>query len=259
MTAASAGELNMKASDQDIPSYDDLKQDAIDAALKHDWEKAIQLNQILIKKNQNDLNGLNRLAFAYMKFGKYKDAVRFFNKVKSIDPYNKIAQKNLSRLSNLNEKNISPDTAPATVSPMHFLEDPGKTKLVKCVNVAPSQTISTIYAGQEVFLKAKNHNVEVRDNSNRYLGALPDDLSFRLLKLISAKNRYSVFIRSVDKGAITILIREIERGKKFAFQPSFLPSNLFHPVTSRVSGNKDKPDVTPTGEEDDSDNREGNS
>ena len=256
MTAASADETTEKTSDKDILTYDSLKQEAIDAALKHDWVKAIQINQLLLKKNENDLNGLNRLAFAYMKLGKYKDAIRFFNKVKSIDPYNQIAQKNLSRLTNLKDKNISPDTVTAMVSPMHFLEDPGKTKLVKCVNIAPSQTISTIYAGQEVFLKPKNYSVEVRDNNNRYLGALPDDLSFRLLKLISAKNKYSVFIRSVDKSSLTILIREIERGKKFAFQPSFLASNLYQPTIRPISAGEDKPDVTPTGEDDDADGHE---
>src|SRR4030042_6390024 len=251
MTAASADGNNKKISDKDTPDYDSLKQEAIDAALGHDWGRAIQINQAILKKCENDLNGLNRLAFAYMKLGKYKEAVRFFNKVKSIDPYNQIAQKNLARLTHLKDKNISQDTVTAVVSPMHFLEDPGKTKLVKCVNIAPNQTISTVCAGQEVYLKPKHHNVEVRDYNNRYLGALPDDLSFRLLKLISAKNKYSVFIRSVDKSTLTILIRETERGKKFAYQPSFLASSLY-PLASRpISGEQDKPDVTPTGEDED--------
>jgi tetratricopeptide (TPR) repeat protein len=256
MTAASADDSTGKTSDNNTPTYETLKQDAIDAALKHDWEKAIRTNQMLLKKDESDLNGMNRLAFAYMKLGKYREAVRFFNKVKTMDPYNQIAQKNLSRLTNLKDKNISPDTVSATISPMHFLEDPGKTKLVKCVNIAPSQIISTIYAGQEVFLKPKNHNVEVRDITNRYLGALPDDLSFRLLKLISAKNKYSVFIRSADKSALTILIRETERGKKFAYQPSFVASNLYQLSTRPVAGGQDEPDVTPTGEEDDMDEAE---
>jgi len=60
---------------------------------------------------------------------------------------------------------------------------------------------------------------------------LPDDVAFRLLRLIKAGNNYSVCIKSVTKNGISVFIREIKRGKKYYSQPSFISSTSEHSVT----------------------------
>jgi tetratricopeptide (TPR) repeat protein len=234
----------------------ELKHQAIEDALNLNWQDAINVNLTILKKINNDTDTLSRIGFAYLKLGKFKESIKYFNKVMAIDPYNQIAIKNLQKLDNLkNESGISSSVG-SMVSPLLFLEDPGKTRLAQCVNIASSKILANAHAGQEVYLKPKNHSVEIRDINNTYLGALPDDLSFRLIKYLSGNNKYTVFIRSVDKNMLTVLIREMERGKKFINQPSFLTVNMFQTYSRSLTNENDKPDVTPTGEDEEKESEE---
>ena len=110
-------------------------------------------------------------------------------------------------------------------------EEPGKTKIVECVNTAPLAVLSTVSPGEEISLKAKNHVVEVRNQHNTYLGALPDDLSFRLIKFLAVGNTYQALVKSVRKNSLVVFLRELTRGKRFATQPSFTTTALYVPFT----------------------------
>jgi tetratricopeptide (TPR) repeat protein len=231
---------------------DELQKIAVDAALSQSWTAAIEANLKILKEDKKNIASFNRLGFAYMNSGNKEEAVKTFQKVKKLDPYNVIAIKNLTKLGTMKD-----GTHPATpsgnmVSPMMFLEDPGKTRIVQCVNIAPAQTLSHFSCGQEIFLRAKNHCVEVRDSLGVYLGALPDDLSFRLIKYLQANNEYNVHIKSVDNKNLTVFIRELSRGKKFSNQPSFASTQLiqtYHRELPPDGQADEKPDVSVTGEE----------
>lgn len=202
---------------------------AITAALSQDWKEAIRMNTTLLKKDKNDIDALNRLGFAYLKSGQITRAKRTFHKVTKIDPYNQISLKNLKRLGNLKRKTLVAGLH-QTISPLFFLEEPGKTKIVSLINLAPSQVLSGVCPGQEVYLKAKNHVVEIRDEKSQYLGALPDDLSFRLIRLLTGGNRYQVVVKGTAKNTLTVLIREVLRGKRYKQHPSFAPSISYIPL-----------------------------
>ena len=222
---------------------------AVTAALSQDWKEAIRINTALVKNNKNDVEALSRLAYAYLKTGQFLVAKKTYEKVLALDQYNQIAQKNLIKLASIKKKTIR-DTDRIQVSPMIFLEEPGKTKIVECIHVAPSQVLSSLSSGQEVTLKQKNHCVEIRSNQNTYLAVLPDDLSFKMNKLLTAGNTYRVVVKSVDKNALKVLIRELSRGKKFANQPSFISTTSYVPFSHSGPGNASEgPDMTPTGEE----------
>lgn len=227
-----------------------LTQKAVDAALKRQWDSAISINTQLLTVDTQNVDALNRIGFAYLNNGDTKEAKKMFTKVKTIDPYNQIATKNLKKIETLGEGNHTKLLQSQTVSPLSFLEDPGKTKLVECVNVAPVKLLSQAHCGQEVYLKSKNHSVEIRDAENTYLAALPDDISFRMLKLIEGGNTYQVIIKSLYKSTMTVLIRELSRGKKFASQPSFITNIGYQSYGVSAATDIDKPDVTPTGEDD---------
>lgn len=224
-------------------------QAAIDAALAQQWTQAIALNTAILKNDKANINALNRLGFSYLMTGQLPRAKLTFHKVIKVDPYNQIALKNLKKLGTLRQKDMI-QSAPQNLSPMLFLEEPGLTKLVECINLAPLPILATLTSGQEVLLKAKNHSVEIRGHANTYLGVLPDDLSFKLIKLMAAGNRYQAIIKSVGKNALMVMLRELARGKRFAHQPSFISQTSYVPFAKTATGAEDSPDVTPTGEDD---------
>lgn len=224
-------------------------QTAIEAALSQNWKQAIDINNRLIKQIPEDVDAHNRLGFAYLKSGQFTAAKRIFDKVLKIDPYNQIALKNSKKLTTMKRKNVVTSQG-GNISPLLFLEEPGVTKIVALVNPAPSQVLSGLSSGIEVILRAKNHCVEIRTQSNAYLGALPDDLSFRLLKLMEAGNSYKAHTKSIGKNSLTVILREITRGKRFGQQPSFSATQSFAGVLRPTRTYAEAPDVTPTGEED---------
>lgn len=222
------------------PAHDD----AIAAALSQDWEEAVKINQALLDLDPKSVDALNRLGFAYLQLGKIKEAKEIYQRVITLDQYNQIAQKNLLKLNNKNHSALNT----AMVSPLMFLEEPGKTKIVNCINLAQSKIISGLHCGQEVRIKVKTHCIEIRDDQNNYLGAFPDDVSFKLSKYITGGNKYKVIIRSIGKNTLTVFIRELSRGSVFADQPSFIPASTFVAQT-RIEDGGEKPDTQATGEE----------
>lgn len=215
---------------------------AISAALTQDWKEAIRINLALLKIDKQNINMLNRLGFAYLQSGHLTTAKKTFLKVTKIDTYNQIAVKNLKKLSNVRQKDLL--KAPKRqLSPMLFLEEPGKTKIVECVNAAPIATLSTVSPGEEVILLVKNHVVEIRNFRNIYLAALPDDLSFRLIKFVAGGNTYLALIKSIGSNSLTVFLRELTRGKRFITQPTFASTGIYMPFTGT-----DRPPST--GEED---------
>jgi hypothetical protein len=219
---------------------------AIAAALAQDWKEAIRVNLVILKRDSSDIEALCRLAFAYLKTGQLLAAKRMYQKVLTLDKYNQIATKNLKKMMSLKKKDMAHE-ASSFMSPMIFLEEPGKTKIVECVHVAPTHILSTLSAGQEVFLKPKNHCIEVRTSSCTYIAVLPDDMSFKLNKMMAGGNTYQVIVKGVDKKSVKVMLRELKRGKRFASQPSFTSTTSY--VSFARSGSRETPDMTPTGED----------
>jgi len=227
-----------------IPTADD----AIAAALVQDWKKAIRLNTAILAASKTDIDSLCRLGFALLKSGQFLAAKRAFQKVLTVDQYNQIATKNLKKLGTL-KKNDVEEKPGSVMSPMIFLEEPGRTKIVECIHVAPTSVISTLSAGQEVFLKVKQHGVDVRLPNQTYVAALPDDMSFKLNRMIAGGNTYQAIVKSVDKKSVKVMLRELSRGKRFAKQPSFTTTTSY--VSFAKGGSREIPDMTPTGEDTD--------
>lgn len=203
---------------------------AINAALSQDWKEAIRINTALLKADKNNISFLNRLGFAYLQSGDLTLAKKTFLKVTKLDEYNQIAIKNIKKLGSVRQKDLVKGNR-KQVLPMSFLEEPGKTKIVECVNAAPLSALATVFPGEEVELKARNHVVELRSFANIYLAALPDDLSFRLIKFLAVGNTYQALVQSVSKNTLTVFLRELTRGKRFATQPSFATTAIYVPFT----------------------------
>lgn len=235
---------------------DDLSNAAIQAALTHNWEEAIIKNEAILEENSGDVETMCRLAYAYLQTGKTDKAKQFYHKVLALDHYNIIAQKNLDKIGLIpkSKKGAKPALTVNSISPNLFIEEPGKTKSVALTHTAPGSVLAQLDIGDPVNLLPKKHTVEIRNNDNVYLGALPDDISFRLLKYIKAGNSYTACVKDATKNSVVIFIRELKRGKRFFYQPSFPPTSSLLPHAHkeiRLSHHTDddSEEVTPPSED----------
>lgn len=201
----------------------DLAQDAIDAALSADWQKALFINQEILKTSPSDINALNRMGRAYAELGNMQKARECVQEVLKLDPFNSIAQKALDRWKGLKngEALIS-----GPISSHMFLEEPGKTKIISLVHIGSPDTLAEINAGDEVKFNSNAHKVTVTSSNGKHVGRLPDDLSARIRKLVSLGYEYKIFIKSVDKNEVKVFIREMKRPTKLSDIPSFTSERI---------------------------------
>jgi hypothetical protein len=192
-----------------------LRTQAIQTALTGDWQRAIDINQLILQEEPEDIDTLNRLAFAFLSTGNPKDAKNLYEKVLALDMQNPIAIRNLKRLHDVNSKKI------ILINNL-FIEEPGKTKVMDLINIADKKVISHLRSGEKLDLKIKRSRIFAYDLDSQFIGMLPDDTCQRLIKFMEAGNEYEAYVRTVDSNKISIFIREIKRVKKFKNQPSFV-------------------------------------
>ncbi|MBI3103417.1 hypothetical protein HYZ05_00595 [Candidatus Daviesbacteria bacterium] len=199
---------------------------AIDAALSSRWDEALKLNKQIIKKDPQNIDALNRQARAYMEMGRCNLAKKYYCEVLKIDPYNPIALKNLKIVKAAKSANLQPvSNGVNKLSASLFLQEPGKTKIVTLLHICEPQKLSSAFCGMMVKMMIKNRKITIVDLQDNYLGVLPDDISFRILRFLRGGNKYELFIKSIKVNSLSVLIREVYRSKKFKNQSSFLENS----------------------------------
>ncbi len=193
-----------------------LKNQAIQTALVGDWQRAIDLNQLILQEDPDDIDTLNRLAFAFLSLGNPKDAKALYEKVLVLDMQNPIAIRNLKRLDDVTIKRSN-----ITINNL-FIEEPGKTKVIDLINIADKKVITHLRSGEKLDLKIKRSKIFAYDLDNNFIGMLPDDICQRLIKFINSGNQYEAYVRTIDNNKVSIFIRETKQVKKFKNQPSFV-------------------------------------
>ncbi len=205
---------------------DILEQHAVDAAISSHWKDAISLNKKISKLDKNNLGAQLRLGYAYIQLHLLKDAKTAYKKVLRLQKGNQIAEENLERIKILEVRGAKkPPKKDVKLDPNLFLEFPGKTKSSTLVNLGQKNTLAHLVIGQQVYLKPKRRKIEIRTENNDYIGALPDDLSRRLLLFTKAGSLYTAFIKEVSLSKTVVFIKEEKRGKKVLRYASF-PRNI---------------------------------
>lgn len=204
--------------------HKDLAQQAVSQALSGNWEEALKTNKKILSKDPKDIEALNRLARAYAELGHLKKACATAQKVLKIDPFNPIAQKALAKWETL--KKESSTYTSSLVGAEAFLEEPGKTKVVNLIHTGSPKVLAKLDSGDEVKFSTHPHRISVVTTDGKFIGKLPDDLSARLKRLLSLGNSYQVFIKSISKNDVKVLIREVRRAKRLANFPSFPPEKI---------------------------------
>ncbi len=195
-----------------------LKAQAIQTALVGDWDNAIHINQLILQEDPNDIDTLNRLAFAHLSNGNPGEAKTVYEKVLMLDMKNPIAIRNLKRLNDFNVKK-----APITISNL-FIEEPGKTKVIELINITDKKVLAHLRSGEKLELKIKRSKLFAYDTDDQFIGMLPDDIGQRLIKFITEGNEYEAYVRTTDNGKVVVFLRETKRINKYKNQPSFIGS-----------------------------------
>lgn len=214
-------------------SLEILTQLAIEAAISQNWEIAEKINEKILTFDKSNTEALNRLARSLVCCGNYTKAQKTYKKVLELDPYNIIAKKNLEKLVKTPSLNTNGKlktnghthlngngTIQQNLSTV-FLFEPGKTKTINLLNLAQPTTLASLNCGDSLDIVPKKHSIVITDKDGTYLGALPDDLSHRLISLIEGGNKYEAFVKFATTKSLTIFIREVERSVKYTNQPSF--------------------------------------
>jgi len=204
-----------------------LRQEAINAAKNADWSKAILINQEILQSYGDDLEAMNRLGMAFLKNKQENKAKEIFKEVLKFDRSNIIANKHLEKIKN---KEAGADIIFDQNN--DFIEEPGKSKIVNLHRLTNKEQLKKLKVGQICYLQSKNRYISVVDENNKHIGALPEDISFRLSKLIHNGNQYRCVIYKVSDKQCLVQIKETLRSKKneqFVSFPNNTQNNLVLP------------------------------
>lgn len=201
-----------------------LAQKAVDFALQGNWKEAVKVNDEILRETPEDIDALNRKARALSELGDIAKARKVAEEVIKLDPINSIALKCLDKWKKMTKVKKENDKSISVVDA--FLEESGKTKLVKLLHTGDEEVFANLDPGEEVKIVPFAHRVSVMTMDGSYLGRLPDDLATRLKSLIKEGNKYQVLVKSVGHRDLNVFIREIERGEKVKSMNSFPPEKI---------------------------------
>ena len=68
-----------------------LENQAIDAAIKSDWEQAIAINSQILEHDKKNVQAILRIAYAHLQTGTYEHAKKYYHKALRAQPRNGVA------------------------------------------------------------------------------------------------------------------------------------------------------------------------
>jgi tetratricopeptide (TPR) repeat protein len=194
---------------------------AVQAALEADWTRAVDLNTRILEANTEDLEARNRLGRALLETGKLEEAKAAYADVLKAEPNNPIALRNVARLGTLIEHKTKINTTKSKTQPRLFIEDMGKTGILRLINPAPAHIVAKYSPGAEAELRERDGLIAVHARDGELLGFLEPKVGRRLLDLINNGNQYVVAVVSNDQQNPRVAIRETLQSPENAQRISF--------------------------------------
>ena len=198
-----------------------LADQATAAALEADWPRAAELNQKLVETSPEDLEARNRLGRALIELGRLDEAKAAFAEVLKIEPFNSIALRGNSRVATLQEHKIKAFTTTTRTQPRLFIEDMGKTGILRLINPAPTHVLAKYSPGAECELREQEGLLAVHARDGELIGFLEPKVGRRLIDLIRTGNQYVAAIVSNDPLNARVAIREVFSSPENASRISF--------------------------------------
>jgi tetratricopeptide (TPR) repeat protein len=194
---------------------------AVQAALEADWARALDLNTKILEANADDLEARNRLGRALLETGKLEEARTAYAEVLKVEPNNPIALRNVARLGTLLEHKSKTNPTKSKTQPRLFIEDMGKTGILRLINPAPPQVVAKYSPGAEAELRERDGLIAVHARDGELLGFLEPKVGRRLLDLLRTGNQYVVAVVSNDQQNPRVAIRETLQSPENAQRISF--------------------------------------
>lgn len=203
--------------------YADLVDDAVKQALAGKWQEAADLNRQCIAIRPSDVEAHNRLAKALIETGKYADARAIVEKALGYAPHNRIANRHMERLSQLNGKVPRLSAVPQKQRAAGFIADASRTTVAEVEQPAGEEVMAVVTPGDVLTLRPAGTRLAVLAQSGERIGLLEIRLSQRLARLIDGGNKYEVTLAKAGQSGIAVMIVETERSAALGGTPSFPP------------------------------------
>lgn len=198
-----------------------IESQAVDSAIRGDWDKAAQLNTQILRKFKGNIPALLRLGFAYLQMNKYVQSLAAYRLVLKLQPQNSIAGEYVEKIELRKKHSPGAPRTNLVLDSNIFIELPGKTKAVTLGQLGQKSVLAKLMVGEEVYLFIRKHHVEIRTESDEYIGVLPDDVGVRLMYFLENESEYTVYIQEASLNNIIVFIREMSKGKKVEKLVSF--------------------------------------
>ena len=198
-----------------------LADQAVAAALDADWDRAVELNGKILEGAPDDIEARNRIGRAFIEQGKLDEAKAAFAEVLKAEPYNPIAIRGTQRIAQLGEHKAHSVTTNTKTQPRLFIEDMGKTGILRLINPAPAHILARYSAGAECELREQEGLLAVHARDGELLGFLEPKTGRRLIDLIRTGNQYVAAIVSNDQANARVAIREVAQSEQNASRISF--------------------------------------
>jgi hypothetical protein len=188
---------------------------ALKAAAEGRWQEAADANRAVLAfaaeiKVEERIEAQNRLAKCLWELGDLAGSKKEYQVTLTLDPLNRIAERNLERLKGLIKqvgKKTTPSSEGATTPAGIFIQEAGTTGFDHLTNVADVATLAQVNPGDAVELLTLSNRLIAKANGIE-IGRVEPRIAARLLKLIADGNVYSAGITSISGGDIRIIIRE---------------------------------------------------
>ena len=231
---------------------------AVQAALDADWTRAADLNTRTLEANPEDLEARNRLGRALLETGKLEEAKAAYAEVLKAEPNNPIALRNVARLGTLIEHKTKINMTKSKTQPRLFIEDMGKTGILRLINPAPAHIVAKYSPGAEAELRERDGLIAVHARDGELLGFLEPKVGRRLLDLLNTGNQYVVAVVSNDQQNPRVAIRETlqspENAQRISFpghhrpaetkERAYIKGNFFRFGSEGEDGDEDETDET---------------
>lgn len=198
-----------------------LAEQAINLAMESKWEDAAQINRQVLSIDPRNVDAYNRLGKALTELGRYGEARAAYSRTLELDAANSIAKKNLSRLQTLGDV-AAPTEGRQKVDPDLFIEETGKTGTTQLQN-PDSQALKVMAAGDLVYLRQQDNQLQVVEPSGSYLGTIEPRLALRLVNFMKSGNQYAAAIAGVSPTGdnVRVIIKETFQSPDNAGKLSF--------------------------------------
>ena len=198
-----------------------LADQAISAALDADWPRAVDLNKQILDGAPDDVEARNRYGRALLEVGRIDEARASYQEVLKAFPNDPIALRQVARIAVLSEDKHKPDATRSKTQTRLFIEDMGKTGILRLVNPAPAGVLARYAPGAEAELREQEGLLAVHARDGALIGFLEPKVGRRLIDMIRTGNQYVVALVTNDQANVRVAIREVLQSPENADRISF--------------------------------------